>query len=215
MVGGSNAYVRKQMNFANCARLPCCYEVIRGHRTCRGTQRPPSRCESEEVALPRPHRTSGVESFGHPGRPLVAPRSGRGTRETPGPLPQKRCQSRVGPRTHPSTLARSRPRLRVGSPHVTFRPRVRGYGAQRILRCMKRLPGWAVDDRTAIEREAAPYRGLPAEERTRAIAAACRAAARQLANRPDRERLVAYRDPLPASSVAILHRLRAAHRNRR
>jgi len=74
---------------------------------------------------------------------------------------------------------------------------------------MVQLPKWVVDDRTSIEREAAPWRERSAEERARATAAACRAAARQLANRPDRERLLAYRDPLPESTIAALRRLRA------
>ena len=73
---------------------------------------------------------------------------------------------------------------------------------------MVELPAWAMDNRTAVAREAAPYRGLSSEERWRLMSAACRGAARQLRNRSDRERIPAYRDPLPASSVAILRRLR-------
>lgn len=76
------------------------------------------------------------------------------------------------------------------------------------------IPRWAVDNRTAVQREAAPYRGLTPEQRAQAVAAACRAAARQLAERPDRQRLVEYRDPLPESSVAALRRLRMAARRR-
>jgi hypothetical protein len=74
------------------------------------------------------------------------------------------------------------------------------------------LPKWMVDDRTSIEREAAPWRGRSPEEHARATAAACRAAARQLALRPDRERLLAYRDPLPQSTRVALRRLREAAR---
>ena len=77
---------------------------------------------------------------------------------------------------------------------------------------MTELPGWVVDDRTSVAREAAPYRRMTADERWRHLSAACRAAARQLASRPDRERLLAYRDPLPESSAAILARLRAEQR---
>lgn len=76
------------------------------------------------------------------------------------------------------------------------------------------LPGWVVSNRESVEREAAPYRGLSADERFRAMRAACRSAARQLRARPDRERLLAYRDPLPASSIAVLRRLREAYRAR-
>ena len=80
---------------------------------------------------------------------------------------------------------------------------------------MVELPAWAVDNRSAVAREAAPYRGLSPDERWRLLAAACRGAARQLRNRSDRERILAYRDPLPASSVAILRRLREENRTRR
>lgn len=84
----------------------------------------------------------------------------------------------------------------------------------RYPRPMTPLPRWVVSDRESIEREAAPYRGLSPQERWRLTAAACRAAARQLASRPDRERLLAYRDPLPPESVAAFARLRAAYRGR-
>ena len=81
------------------------------------------------------------------------------------------------------------------------------------MRSMSKLPPWAVDNRTAVAREAAPYRGLSAEERWRATAAACRAAARQLMQRPDAQRLLDYRDPLPQSTIDIWRRLRAATRD--
>jgi hypothetical protein len=77
---------------------------------------------------------------------------------------------------------------------------------------MPQLPKWVVDNRTAVAREAAPYRNLPPEERWRLLAAACRAAARQLAARPDGARLRDYREPLPASTIAALERLRAEYR---
>ncbi len=76
------------------------------------------------------------------------------------------------------------------------------------------LPKWVVDNRTAVERESAPYRGWTAEQHWRATAAACRSAARQLASRPDRDRIAAFRDPLPASTVAILRRLRHQSQSR-
>lgn len=79
---------------------------------------------------------------------------------------------------------------------------------------MARLPGWVVDNRTSVEREAAPYRTLTPEQRWHATAAACRSAARQLAIREDRARLLEYRDPLPESSALALRRLRAVARRR-
>jgi hypothetical protein len=78
---------------------------------------------------------------------------------------------------------------------------------------MSNLPPWVTDNRTAVAREAAPYRDLSSEARWRATAAACRAAARQLAQRADRGRILAFRDPLPESSARILQRLRAAARD--
>ena len=74
---------------------------------------------------------------------------------------------------------------------------------------MMALPKWVVDNQTAIEREAAPWRGRTPAEHIRATAAACRAAARQLAQRTDRQRLLAFRDPLPESTIVALARLRA------
>jgi len=76
------------------------------------------------------------------------------------------------------------------------------------------LPGWAIDNRASVAREAAPYRGLTPAERSRALAAACRAAARQLAARPDARRMLDYRDPLPRDSQVILERLRKIARQR-
>ena len=79
---------------------------------------------------------------------------------------------------------------------------------------MSKLPGWVVDNRTAVAREAERYRGMTAEEHGRATAAACRAAARQLARRSDRERVLGYRDPLSESSMELLRRLRDVARRR-
>jgi hypothetical protein len=77
---------------------------------------------------------------------------------------------------------------------------------------MRGLPRWTADERSAVEHEAAPYRRLSVEERARLTAMACRGAARQLRGRPDRERLLAYRDPLPESTTQALARLRARYR---
>jgi hypothetical protein len=74
-----------------------------------------------------------------------------------------------------------------------------------MLRC---LPGWVQDNVSAVRDEAAPYREMTPERRRQALHSACRAAVHQLASRADRERILAYRDPLPASSVAALRRLR-------
>jgi hypothetical protein len=68
------------------------------------------------------------------------------------------------------------------------------------------------DNRTAVAREAEPYRHLTRAQRLQALAAACRAAARQLAARADGQRMLDYRDPLPDATIAALRRLRAAAR---
>jgi hypothetical protein len=69
-----------------------------------------------------------------------------------------------------------------------------------------------VDDRTAVAREAAVWRAMSREERLRHLAIACRGAARQLAYRADRRRLLDHRDALPESTLVALARLRDAHR---
>lgn len=78
----------------------------------------------------------------------------------------------------------------------------------------KPLPGWVTGNRESVTREAAPYRKMTPAQRSRALAAACRAAARQLAARPDAQRMLDYRDPLPRDSELILERLRAIARQR-
>ncbi len=70
------------------------------------------------------------------------------------------------------------------------------------------LPGWVVADRESVRREAEPYRDMTAEQRAGLLAAACRAMARMLALRADRDRVLAHEDPLPPSSVQALRRLR-------
>jgi len=72
------------------------------------------------------------------------------------------------------------------------------------------LPKWVVDNRTAVAREAEPYRRATPADRARDMAMACRAAARQLASRADRQRILDHRDPLPDSTITALRRLRAA-----
>lgn len=70
------------------------------------------------------------------------------------------------------------------------------------------LPGWVVDDRESVRREAEPFRDMDPEERILLVAAACRAMARLLALRDDRDQVLMHEDPLPASTVQALRRLR-------
>lgn len=70
------------------------------------------------------------------------------------------------------------------------------------------LPGWVIDDRESVRREARPYRDMGDQQRLSLLAAACRGAARILRARDDRDRALEYIDPLPDSSIAALKRLR-------
>jgi len=76
------------------------------------------------------------------------------------------------------------------------------------------LPGWVVEDAASVEEEAAPYRDMAPSERAALMAAACRAAARLLRSRVDRERVLEHTDPLPESSVQALARLRRQRSSR-
>ena len=74
------------------------------------------------------------------------------------------------------------------------------------------LPKWVTENRTAVLEEAAPYRNLSSIEREEIIRKVMRVGARQLASRADRERLLAWSDPLPKSSVEAMERLRREYR---
>ena len=73
------------------------------------------------------------------------------------------------------------------------------------------LPGWVIDDRESVEREAEPYRHMSPQQRLRLLAAACRGAARLLRLRHDQESVLQQQDPLPESSLRALERLRREH----
>lgn len=64
------------------------------------------------------------------------------------------------------------------------------------------------------ESEAAFYWKLTAREHAELLAAACRGAAALLRARPDPERATDFVDPLPASTVKALARLREEARER-
>ena len=78
-----------------------------------------------------------------------------------------------------------------------------------------RLPAWVLEDAESIRREVERYRSLTDEERAAQPVAASRAAARLLAASEDRERALAWRDPLPEDSREKLAALRARYRARR
>ena len=58
-----------------------------------------------------------------------------------------------------------------------------------------------------LQQETAFARALTPEQRLAVVALVCRAAAQTLALNAKRELLLAYRDPLPASTLAALRRL--------
>lgn len=78
-----------------------------------------------------------------------------------------------------------------------------------------KLPGWVVDNRASVRREAELYRNMTPEERGARMAAAVRASARLLAIREDRLAVLQHRDALPASTVQALARLQARARGGR
>jgi hypothetical protein len=75
-----------------------------------------------------------------------------------------------------------------------------------------RLPAWVLDDASSIEAEAAPWRDRTPEERGRAMREACEIAGRLVRARPDADRVYAWSDPLPASTLQALARLQAEFR---
>ena len=67
---------------------------------------------------------------------------------------------------------------------------------------------WKAPVTTACD-EAEAYRGRTPQEAADDLAAVCAAGAGLLAARGDLDRVMAFQDPLPASTVALLARLRA------
>ena len=74
---------------------------------------------------------------------------------------------------------------------------------------------WIVDPIADVLDEAARYAPLTPNERGALVASACRGAAAMLAARPDAERALAWRDPIPETSERVLARLRAEWRAKR
>jgi hypothetical protein len=74
---------------------------------------------------------------------------------------------------------------------------------------LAKLPGWVVSNEESVRREAGPYRHLSDEERFERLAQACRGLVEILSFRDDAEQVMAWQDPLPASSLAHLARLRS------
>ncbi len=77
------------------------------------------------------------------------------------------------------------------------------------------LPPWVVDNDASIEAEAAPWRTVSIEDKGRAMRDACATAGRFTRARADAERVYAWRDPLPDSTIEALRRLQAAYKRER
>jgi len=69
--------------------------------------------------------------------------------------------------------------------------------------------------RDAVLEDVAPYRGMSLEEKGRAVEAVCRSAAAILTARPDRDAVIALRDPPHPSYAVIMARLRVPWRSAR
>jgi len=73
---------------------------------------------------------------------------------------------------------------------------------------LERLPGWVTDNLTSVRNEAEPYVAMTTAERRAIVHACCRSALELLRRSPHAERALSLVDPLPASTVAALARLR-------
>jgi len=81
-----------------------------------------------------------------------------------------------------------------------------GSGYDRVVRA--NLPGWVVDDVTSVREEVAPWRELSPAERWRLAELCARDAIWAVRAGGDPLRILAQEDPLPASTITALARLR-------
>ncbi len=73
---------------------------------------------------------------------------------------------------------------------------------------LERLPGWIVDDDTSVREEVADYVDLPPERLWELTKRCARSAMWALSFHEDPRAALEAREPLPASTVAALARLR-------
>lgn len=71
-----------------------------------------------------------------------------------------------------------------------------------------KLPGWIVDDAQSVREEVADWIDLTPAERWQLAKLCARDAAWAASASGRREQVLAYEDPLPASTIAALERLR-------
>lgn len=74
---------------------------------------------------------------------------------------------------------------------------------------LEKLPGWVVDDVTSVREEMAPYVGASPASLWRHTEDCARDAMWAVRASPLAARVLAYQDPLPASTLAALARLRS------
>ena len=77
---------------------------------------------------------------------------------------------------------------------------------------LERLPGWVVDEDTSIREEVADYAGAAPERLWELTHMCARTAAWSLKFHSDPSAALDYRDPLPATTLAALERLRTTPR---
>jgi hypothetical protein len=82
------------------------------------------------------------------------------------------------------------------------------------LDMLAKLPAWIVPNDVSVEREVAPYRGLPLDVKLAMVRQACETAARFAAAHPDPSLVYKWADPLPPSTVVALQRLQEDYRRR-
>lgn len=75
-----------------------------------------------------------------------------------------------------------------------------------------KLPGWVVDNRTAVSRDVERYRTVAPADSWPLVVEAGNLAVAQLGWDPDARGSLDWRDPLPRSTIEALARLRRANR---
>jgi hypothetical protein len=78
-----------------------------------------------------------------------------------------------------------------------------------VSRSLRPAALFAQSDADAVREEVSAVRGLDAEARARLLESLCALAVELVMQHPDPARALAWQDPLPAESEALLARLRA------
>ena len=73
---------------------------------------------------------------------------------------------------------------------------------------LSKLPGWIIDDAQSVREEVAEWIGMTPAERWQLAKLCARDAAWAVSASGRREQILAHEDPLPASTLVALERLR-------